>query len=50
MADHLRTELATEELEMALRTRRPKPGLIHHTARGVQGGFNRSSQRRLILL
>jgi putative transposase len=36
MADHLRTELATEALEMALSTRRPKPGLIHHTDRGVQ--------------
>jgi transposase InsO family protein len=36
MADHLRTELATDALEMALTTRRPKPGLIHHTDRGVQ--------------
>jgi putative transposase len=36
MADHLRTELATDALQMALRTRRPKPGLIHHTDRGVQ--------------
>ena len=36
MADHLRTELATAALEMALRTRRPNPGLIHHTDRGVQ--------------
>jgi len=36
MADHLRTELATDALEMALRTRRPNPGLIHHTDRGVQ--------------
>jgi transposase InsO family protein len=36
MADHLRTELATAALEMALTTRRPKPGLIHHTDRGVQ--------------
>jgi transposase InsO family protein len=36
MADHLRTELATAALEMALRTRRPNPGLIQHTDRGVQ--------------
>jgi transposase InsO family protein len=36
MADHLRTELATDALNMALRTRRPKPGLIQHTDRGVQ--------------
>jgi putative transposase len=36
MADHLRTELATAALEMALTSRRPNPGLIHHTDRGVQ--------------
>ena len=36
MADHLRTELASQALEMALATRRPQPGLIHHTDRGVQ--------------
>ena len=36
MADHLRTELATAALQMALTTRCPKPGLIHHTDRGVQ--------------
>ena len=36
MADHLRTELATDALTMALTTRRPKPGLIHHTDRGTQ--------------
>jgi putative transposase len=36
MADHLRTELATAALKMALTLRRPKPGLIHHTDRGVQ--------------
>jgi putative transposase len=45
MADHLRTELATAALEMALTTRRPKPGLIHHTDRGVQAGFKGSSQQ-----
>ena len=36
MADHLRTELATTALEMALRTRCPTPGLIHHGDRGSQ--------------
>jgi putative transposase len=45
MADHLRTELATAALEMALTTRRPKPGLIHHTDRGVQLRFKGSSQQ-----
>ena len=34
MADHLRTELATAALQMALTTRRPAPGLVQHTDRG----------------
>jgi len=37
MADHLRTELALEALQMAVRLRRPTPGcLLHHTDRGCQ--------------
>jgi len=36
MADHLRTELALDALAMALRARRPPPGLVHHTDRGGQ--------------
>jgi transposase InsO family protein len=36
LADHLRTELATDALEMALQTRRPASGLIHHSDRGSQ--------------
>ncbi len=36
MADHLHTELATAALQMALTTRQPAPGLIHHTDRGSQ--------------
>lgn len=36
MGDHLRTELATNALRMALKMRQPRPGLIHHTDRGVQ--------------
>jgi transposase InsO family protein len=36
MADHLRTELALDALAMALHTRRPGPGLVHHTDRGCQ--------------
>lgn len=35
-AEHLRTELATTALRMALTSRRPRPGLIHHSDRGVQ--------------
>lgn len=36
MADHLRAELALEALEMALNTRRPAAGLVHHSDQGVQ--------------
>ncbi|MCA1708565.1 MAG: IS3 family transposase [Actinobacteria bacterium] len=36
MADHLRTELCTDALEMALRSRRPGSDLLHHSDRGVQ--------------
>lgn len=36
MADHLRAELCTEALDMALKRRRPDEGLIHHSDRGVQ--------------
>lgn len=36
MADHLRTELCTDALTMAIRSRRPPAGLLHHSDRGVQ--------------
>jgi putative transposase len=36
MADHLRAELVVAALEMALRHRRPAPGLIHHSDHGGQ--------------
>jgi putative transposase len=36
LADHLRTELAADALQMALTARRPQPGLIHHSDRGGQ--------------
>jgi transposase InsO family protein len=36
MADHLRAELCTQAMEMALTQRRPRAGLIHHSDRGVQ--------------
>ncbi len=36
MANHLRTELVLDALEMALWNRRPAPGLIHHSDHGCQ--------------
>lgn len=36
MAKHLRTELVLDALTMALGTRRPAAGLIHHSDRGCQ--------------
>jgi putative transposase len=43
IADHLRTELVVDALEMA-RWRRSPTGTIVHSDRGTQGGFNWSSQ------
>ena len=48
MADHLRSELVVDALEMALVRRRPDRGLIHHSDQGCQPGLNRSSQHWLI--
>jgi putative transposase len=36
MADHLRSELVVDALEMALHRRRPDPGLVHHSDQGCQ--------------
>lgn len=44
MAEHMRTELVIDALSMAIRTRRPPVGVIHHSDKGSQGGFNWSSQ------
>ncbi len=50
VAASLRAELALDALEMAIWGRRSQQldGLVHHSDRGVQGGFNRSSQHREI--
>ena len=36
MANNLRTELVLEAVNMAIYTRRPSPGLIHHSDKGSQ--------------
>ena len=36
MANHLRTELALDALNMAIHNRRPAASLIHHSDRGSQ--------------
>jgi putative transposase len=36
MSNNLRTELVLDALNMAIYTRRPQPGLIHHSDRGSQ--------------
>ncbi len=36
MADHMREELVIEALTMAVRRRRPGPGVIHHSDQGSQ--------------
>jgi putative transposase len=48
MADHMRTELVTDALQMALAHRRPDRGLIWHSDQGGQPELNRSSQHRVI--
>ena len=46
MADHMRSELVVDALQMALHRRRPAPGLIHHSDQGSQPELNGSSQHR----
>jgi putative transposase len=36
MAPHLRTEIVVDALQMAIARRKPAPGLVHHSDRGVQ--------------
>jgi putative transposase len=36
LADHLRSELVDDALQMAVARRRPDPGLVHHSDRGSQ--------------
>jgi transposase InsO family protein len=36
MAEHMRSELVVDALQMALARRRPQPGLVHHSDMGAQ--------------
>jgi putative transposase len=36
MADHMKADLVVDALQMAIKRRRPDPGLIHHSDRGGQ--------------
>jgi putative transposase len=44
MRDDLSAQLVVDALEMAVARRRPRPGLVHHSDQGTQGGFNWWSQ------
>lgn len=44
VSNRMKRDLAIRALEMAFALRRPPKGCIHHTDRGSQGGFKRSSQ------
>src|ERR1700761_3031629 len=48
MADHMRSELVVDVLNMAVARRRPEAGLIHHSDQGSQPGLNRSSQQCVV--
>jgi transposase InsO family protein len=47
MAEHMRSELVTDALNMAVQRRRPEPGLVHHSDQGSQYvslGFGQSAR------
>jgi transposase InsO family protein len=44
MSARISRQLTLDALGMALARRRPPQGLLHHSDRGSQGGFMRSSQ------
>ena len=50
VSSSMQTDFVLDALEQALYARRPSPeeALIHHSDRGAQGGFNRSSQHLTI--
>ena len=50
VSNSLRSDLALDALEQALHARPDLDNLVHHSDRGVQGGFKGSSQRCLLEL
>jgi transposase InsO family protein len=48
MGERMTQGLTAQALWRAVRNKRPQPGLIHHSDRGSQGGFNRSSQHLIV--
>jgi transposase InsO family protein len=48
LADHMRTSLVVDALQMAIDTGLVAPDAIFHSDRGCQTGLNRSSQHRLV--
>jgi transposase InsO family protein len=44
ISKHIDAELALTALKQAITTRNPPPGCVHHSDRGVQGGFKWSLQ------
>ena len=48
MADHMRTELVSDALQMALARRRPDRRLIYHSDQGGQGGRSRSASKPVL--
>jgi putative transposase len=48
IAEHMRTDLVTAALDMALARRRPAAGVIFHSDRGTQLRFKGSSQQRCL--
>jgi hypothetical protein len=44
LAEHMRTSLVVDALQMAITQGHVQPGAIFHSDRGAQGGFNCSSQ------
>jgi transposase InsO family protein len=48
MDERITQDLTLNALRMAIATRRPRPGLLHHSDRGSQGGYKWSSQQDLL--